>query len=369
MLLETLDIKTNDIIIYSLNSEKLENNFKIIFKNDPQKKIRKITFVDVCKFINDFSPKNLIVYRLLTNIPEFQLTNPRYGLKMFIDDSPEIMFLDPVMAIKELNEYPDAINYYDLRFRIQQVGLTTKNSNGELPNYAEIYKVDLEADEAANQNDKTFVEALFVGETVNKIKGSTLEQISEDATPANSSKTKSVNPKTSEGNENKKVTSLNKENNTQASIREFGQSETKRRMHLVSSENFEDEKPIAIPPKIVNHKLAEDKDFDSRSIQKVNISAEKSIIKKADQKHEQVKKLNHSNDDIKKPQKLHQGSKGSFSAFLEKKQKEEHLKNSAASKDNPKQLVEIFKSPSSLNKFLQNRDDKPIVLKLKGKNK
>jgi hypothetical protein len=161
MLLETLDIKQNDIIIYSKNIFNVDNNFRIIYKDDPEKIPHKINFGDVCRHINEFTPKNLIVYRLLTNIKDFELHSTKYGFFMYINGVSELIYFDPVFAVKELEEYSEKILNEDLRFRIQQVGLTTLNRINDLPNYAEIYSIDLEAKEAKFQNDKTFVDAFI----------------------------------------------------------------------------------------------------------------------------------------------------------------------------------------------------------------
>lgn len=160
MLLETLDIKKDDIVIYSQNIFDLDNNFKIIFKDDPEKKVRKIGFYDVCHFVNEYSPKNLIVYRLMTNINDFSLHASKFGFKMFIKEEPEIIYFDPVFAIRELEEYPGTVDE-SLRFRIQQIGLTTLSRVENIANFAEIYSIDLRPYEAKFQKDKVFADAIF----------------------------------------------------------------------------------------------------------------------------------------------------------------------------------------------------------------
>jgi len=64
MILETLDIKQNDIFIYSENKFDLEKNFRLINKDDLVKKVVPIHFNEVCKYINPADPKSVIVYRL-----------------------------------------------------------------------------------------------------------------------------------------------------------------------------------------------------------------------------------------------------------------------------------------------------------------
>ena len=161
MLLETLDIKEDDVIIFSKNIFNLDNNFKKIKKDEPDKTPISISYSDVCNYINKFVPKNIIIYRLLLNIKDFQIQKSFYGHFMNIDGRTELVYFDPVFAIKELEEYAEKVSYLNLRFRIQQVGLTTLNRKGVLPNYAEIYNIDLEAEEAKYQNDSDYVEAIL----------------------------------------------------------------------------------------------------------------------------------------------------------------------------------------------------------------
>ena len=65
MLLETLDTKHNDIVIYSQNIFNLETNFKIIFKDEKIKKPHSINYYEVCNYMNEPSPKVVVAYRLL----------------------------------------------------------------------------------------------------------------------------------------------------------------------------------------------------------------------------------------------------------------------------------------------------------------
>ncbi|MGD1007620.1 MAG: hypothetical protein ABR980_10360, partial [Ignavibacteriaceae bacterium] len=162
MLLETLDIKKDDIVIYSQNLFNQDNNFRIVYKDDVNKVSHKISFSEVCSYVNEYTPKNLIVYRLLTNIKDFEIYIAKYGSFLNINGIAEMIFFDPVYAVRELEEYSQSIDYNSLRFRIQQIGLTTLNRKGDLPNYAEIYSIDLEATEAKFQNDKAFADAIFL---------------------------------------------------------------------------------------------------------------------------------------------------------------------------------------------------------------
>lgn len=161
MLLETLDTPQGDIIIYSQNILNTDENFKIIFKDDQQKRQRRIPYADVCRFVDEYVSKNLIVYRLLTSVTFFRIEKTRYGHILLINGYPELIYFDPIYAIKELEENSEKIDLYDLKFRIQQVGLSTMSRKKDVANYAEIYSIDMQAEEALSQNDKEFVKAIF----------------------------------------------------------------------------------------------------------------------------------------------------------------------------------------------------------------
>jgi hypothetical protein len=161
MLLETLDIKHNDLIIYSQNSYDLNNNFKLLYKDDPSLKPHPVTYSEVCVYLNEFTPKSVIIYRLLTNLTDFSVCNLRFGSNLMINGTNELVYPDPIFALKEMEQYISSSGNYDLRFRIQQIGLTTLTRVNKAANYAEIFSIDLTGVEALNQNDKVFVDALL----------------------------------------------------------------------------------------------------------------------------------------------------------------------------------------------------------------
>jgi len=68
MLLETKNIKENDIIIYSRNSTDENYNFRIIFKDDPQTYHRLISFEHVKKTYNRILPEK---FNCLSNFVQF----------------------------------------------------------------------------------------------------------------------------------------------------------------------------------------------------------------------------------------------------------------------------------------------------------
>jgi len=161
MILETLDIKQNDIFIYSENKFDLEKNFRLINKDDLVKKVVMIHFNEVCKYINSADPKSVIVYRLLTNLPSFKTDVIKYGMMITINNESEVIHFDPVFAVKELEEYVKSNDIVNVRFRIQQIGLLSQISNFGKPNYTEVYAFDLEVIEAKWQNDRVFAELIF----------------------------------------------------------------------------------------------------------------------------------------------------------------------------------------------------------------
>jgi hypothetical protein len=162
MILETLDVKKNDIFIYSLNKFDLNRNFKLINKDAAIKYPKPIHFNDVCRYLGDGRPKNIIIYRLLTNLPRIDQTFIKYGFIMDIDGAKEVIYFDPVFALKELEDYSDIGEYPFLRFRIQQVGLLSMLSNFGQARFHEVYAFDLEANEVRRQNDRVFAEIIFV---------------------------------------------------------------------------------------------------------------------------------------------------------------------------------------------------------------
>lgn len=161
MLLETKNIRENDIIIYSRNSTDEHYNFRIIFKNDPHTHHRIISFEHVKKLITEYFPKNLIAYRILCNLPDITIGNVNYGCVIMTDGEPELIFTDPVFAVQTIEEYIQYNHNIDFRFRIQKVGYTTLNKVEGAANFKEEFVFDLNIDEAINQNDEIFVKPLI----------------------------------------------------------------------------------------------------------------------------------------------------------------------------------------------------------------
>lgn len=161
MLLETLDLLKNDVIIYSENKFDLERNFKIIYKKSEIKTPKRIDFFEVCNFINQPLPKNMIVYRLLTNITDFDAFSTKYGFFIKTDNGLELIYFDPIFALNDLSNFKLNIDPNLFRFKIQQVGFSSLPTKNEEAFYGEVYAFDLRSDEAKNQNDKIFAKAIF----------------------------------------------------------------------------------------------------------------------------------------------------------------------------------------------------------------
>lgn len=162
MLLETLDLRNNDLLIYSQNMFNFNDNFKIVFKNRKIRRPEKITYFDVCNYVKDPSPKNLIVYRMMTNVNNLDAYSTKYGYFVKINGRMELIYFDPVFAIKDLRHLQFDFEPERFRFKIQQLGLTSLTKRENEPNFAEVYNFDLKASEAQNQNDKIFADAIFV---------------------------------------------------------------------------------------------------------------------------------------------------------------------------------------------------------------
>ncbi|MHB1686153.1 MAG: hypothetical protein ACYCVH_02090 [Ignavibacteriaceae bacterium] len=357
MLLETLDVKKDDIVIFSQNIFNLEKNFSIIYKDDPKKEIKKISYDGVCRFINEYNPKNLIVYRLLTNIKNFEIYISKYGYIINVNGNAELIYFDPVFAVKELEDYNEAINYYDLRFRIQQVGLTTLNRKGDLPNYAEIYSIDLEASEAKFQNDKIFAEAIFFDQkNVSKLSSEKPGQKKYNPTAL-----KEI-PTLQEKSEDEIIPPKKSVEPSTANVKSEIQKPAEAKEEKILSE-------VKDGIRIISHDIAEDKDFDYKQIMKINFKASKKLpeMVKVEKTNEEF--LLKPKVEIEIPKLLTGKSKEqtTFGKFLQNKQK----KTAGVSKSSingesevKSRLLDMFKSSASMNKVLQGKENRQVVLKL-----
>jgi len=161
MLLETPDIRTNDILIFSENVFDFYRNFKIVFKREASKKPHSISYFDVCEIISDPNPKNIIVYRLLTNVNDLDAYSTKYGYFLRINGHLELIYFDPVFAIHDLKHLRFDFNPDSFRFKIQQIGLSNYPGLPKQIGFEEVYGFDLNSVEAEHQNDKVYADAIF----------------------------------------------------------------------------------------------------------------------------------------------------------------------------------------------------------------
>ena len=161
MFLETLDVKTNDVIIFSQNKFDFEKNFWLIYKNSKVKTPISINYFDVCEFVKNSIPKNLVVYRLLTNSSNIDAVSTKYGYFININGEMEVIYFDPIFALKDLNHLKFDGNTEQFRFKIQQLGLTSFTKKSENSLFSIVYNADLRAYEAEHQNDRIYADAIF----------------------------------------------------------------------------------------------------------------------------------------------------------------------------------------------------------------
>ena len=426
MLLETLDIKKDDIVIYSQNLFNQDNNFRIVYKDDVNKVSHKISFSEVCSYVNEYTPKNLIVYRLLTNIKDFEIYIAKYGSFLNINGIAEMIFFDPVYAVRELEEYSQSIDYNSLRFRIQQIGLTTLNRKGDLPNYAEIYSIDLEATEAKFQNDKAFADAIFL---TNKIlKSEDKNSNSQDRTHVKDPIKEIEKPvetiirpqkydkkiikvisdeKPDQNNEQDKKTDRH-ENNIKTKPAEFPKQEKiqSEKQHSaviieqngksVNNESYPDKGNNILPDneiiqdnklannaaegqyvdgtRIIRHDISEDKYFDFKEIMKINFKRtalpdDKRLSHGLATNKQNILTENESKNITPKLNKTEEMTQSPFGKFLKDSKNYKNDKKVIRQSNNEKvsQVLDIFKSSSSSNEYVKERAGKQIVLKLDNK--
>lgn len=190
MLLETLDLLKNDVVIYSENIFDFEKNFKIIYKNSEIKSPKRIDYFEVCNFIIDPLPKNLIVYRMLANVNSIDAFSSKYGFFINSKNGLELIYFDPIFALNDISFLQMKIDPNLFRFKIQQVGFTSIPSKENEAFYEEVYAFDLKSEEAKHQNDKVFAKAIFAlddtfiddeaDDAFSELKSSSLKNISED---------------------------------------------------------------------------------------------------------------------------------------------------------------------------------------------
>ena len=322
MVLETLDIKQNDVFIYSENKFDFEKNFWLINKNDKIKKVVPVHYNEVCRFINSSDPKSVIVYRLLTNLSSFKTDLIKYGVMITINGEPEVVHFDPIFAVKELEEYVKSNDIRDIRFRIQQVGLLSQICNFGKPNYSEVYAFDLNVSEAKWQNDKVFAELIFA-----------FDEINFDLAPTNEEFQKiKVEP-----------------------VRAFN------RFKKITVED------------VKNDLVEEDRNFDAHKMRKLTF-----LPMPGSQKHVPSPQSKPITDrkiiaaeygkSNKVLEKLNEEGKKSFSSFIKNVKTDSRSQStSAENTKNKGNIIDLFKSSQHVQQYVVAREQKQIVLKLKDK--
>ena len=319
MILETLDIKHNDIFIYSENKFDLEKNFRLINKDDKVKRVTQIHFNEVCKYIYSSDPKSVIVYRLLTNLSSFKTEIIKYGVMVTINGGQEVVHFDPIFAVKELEEYVKSNNIPDVRFRIQQVGLLSQISNFGKPNYTEVYAFDLEVTEARWQNDRVFAEMIFAFDEINFDLPLTSDQMQ---------KINDLTPRTT--NRFKKITVEDVRNDLIEEVPNFDAHKMRKLTYL---------------PMPGANKVSQDRPSPVKTVKK-NVETES------------VRKQNSS-------QPL-QERKKTFASFLNDVKTDTQIRGTSTSNSKNKgNVIDLFKSSQHVHQYVVAREQKHIVLKLK----
>ncbi len=342
MILETLDVKKNDVFIYSLNKFDLSRNFKLINKDAKIKYPKSLHFNDVCKFFADGRPKNIIVYRLLTNLPHLDPRMVKYGYMVTIDGNKELIYFDPIFAIKELEEFSDIDSYPFLRFRVQQIGLISQLSRFGQPEFHEVYAFDLEVSEVRMQNDRVFAEIIFAFDEVH---------FDEENTDLPQEKNRVIPPRRFVAVTAEEMRSDLVEEDANSGAQDIHKfrttiSDTMEKPHpkpQPKPQPKEEEQPKAGPLK--------SSDASSFSRPRPVSKAEKPIEEKPKPAAEPLRK---------KP-------KPTFGDFLNKVKNEIKEEEAPAAPPKRIEVINIFKTSSNIQDFVEERGKKQVVLKLKSR--
>jgi hypothetical protein len=111
--------------------------------------------------LTDPVPKNIVVYRILTNVTDLDAFSTNFGYFLNTGGNMELVYFDPVFAIQDLSHLKFNLDPQKFRFKIQQVGFTSSANEDEEAVFKEVYSFDLKAPEAKNQNDRIYAEAIF----------------------------------------------------------------------------------------------------------------------------------------------------------------------------------------------------------------
>ncbi len=328
MLLETIDIKKNDVLIFSENRFDFKTNFKVVYKKNPSRKPEPISFEELLAFINSDAPKNLIVYRLLTNQQVFKANEAKYGIFLTVGNNYELVYPDPIFAIKEIENFKKSIDFDTFRFKIQQVGLTSLNRAPSLTDYSEIYFFDLRAEEAKYQNDRVYAEAIFAFD----------DSFSEMNEPENivtdSQQTRHVN----------RTTRMEKIQVPQEVRFSVDKKANNSQLHKIKHDEKTDRKmELVVPNK---------KEGNTSSNESTKQSSTKSI--KADSNKKNYPYVE-KKDSVKE---------SSISQFLKKQKDQVPLSQEESISEKKDGFVNLFKSTSNLSELMKKRSKENVILRL-----
>ncbi|MCX6149810.1 MAG: hypothetical protein NTX22_04730 [Ignavibacteriales bacterium] len=374
MLLETLDIKKNDVLIFSENKFDLQNNFKVCYKQKSSKKPVTISLNEVGNFINAPVPKSLIVYRLLTNQPSFNANITKYGFFLKIQGNVELIYFDPIFAIKDIEHIKNNINFETFRFKIQQVGLTSNSKMGSYLDFSEIYAFDLKAEEAKNQNDRVYAEAIFAFDI--SFSGEEAKSVEEIPIIKNEHDISKLSTDSSKVFVRAKIDFKDKPTieNTVTVKKEIIQlKEDKNKEQVHNNVEQRTEKQVSVESGTIVPKKVEPKnvDFRTKESETINFREPFNVDQGKIKEYKAVSK-NIPDSNKRKNETLIQEkfsdkekTKSSISDFLQKKKQNiKQEKNSGNSESEQNKLVDLFKSSSSLGSFLKDRGKESFILKI-----
>lgn len=346
MILETLDVKKNDIFVYSLNKFDFNRNFKLINKDDSIKHPKSIHFNEICRLLTDGRPKNVVVYRLLTNLPQMDHKFLKYGFVLNVAGNREVVYFDPCFAIKELEEYSNIADYPFLRFRVQQVGLLSMLTSFGEPRFQEVYAFDMEPAEVRWQNDRVFAEIIFAFDDVNfdeedvmfpgevnkiapkrKFVAVTSEDVKTDFIEEDS---------TANAAALKKLRAI--KNHTSETLANSLQGEMRKRLTIEETE-------VPLPhPKVSFGTTQTQNTTETKEAAKTPAPIPEAAPKPAEQ------------------------NKPTFGQFLTKVKKDisqEDKEKSTTGKNDKQAIISIFKTSAHIQGFVEDRGKKQVVLKLR----
>jgi len=159
MLIELFDHNFGTII-YSENKFDFLNNFTIVNRSEPDVH-EHIDFKEVSLYLSKPVKKNIILYRLLTNDENLDPFSSKLGYFLKLQSKIEVVYFDPIFIIKDIENLKLTIPQSEFRFIIQQVGFRTRNLTEDSAIFEESFSIEMNEEEAKNQNDSIFAESML----------------------------------------------------------------------------------------------------------------------------------------------------------------------------------------------------------------